>query len=42
MKRYKVKKLGSDFKFIEEPIVRGSRKKLFDIDSLLGIAMFKY
>ncbi len=42
MKRYKVKKLGSDFKFIEEPIVRGSRKKLFAIDSLGRIAMFKY
>lgn len=43
MEKYQIKKIGIDFKFIQdEPIVRGSRKKMLAINNKREIAMFKY
>ena len=43
MKKYQIKKIGTDFKFIQDkPIVRGSRKKILAINNERKIAMFKY
>lgn len=43
MKKYKIKRVGTDFNFIQSaPIVRGSRKKLLAITKENKIAMFKY
>ena len=43
MEKYQIKKLGTDFRFIQdEPIVRGSRKKMLAINNKRKIAMFKY
>lgn len=43
MKKYKIKRVGTDFNFIQSaPIVRGSRKKLLAITKENEIAMFKY
>ena len=43
MDKYKIKKLGIDFRFIQdEPIVRGSRKKILAINNKQEMAMFKY
>ena len=43
MEKYEIKKAEIDFKFIQdEPIVRGSRKKMLTIDNKREIAMFKY
>lgn len=43
MKKYKIKKLGINFKFLyNDTIVRGSRKKLLAITNKREIAMFKY
>ena len=43
MKEYQIKKLGVDFRVIqEEPIVRGSRKKMLAINNEKELAMFKY
>lgn len=43
MEKYKIKKVGIDFRFMQdEPIVRGSRKKLLAVNNQNEIAMFKY
>ena len=43
MEKYKIKRAGIDYNFIQnEPIVRGSRKKLLAVSSTKEIAMFKY
>lgn len=43
MEKYDIKKLGTDFSFIQdEPIVRGSRKKMLAINNNREVAMFKY
>lgn len=43
MEKYTIKKIDIDFKIIqEEPIVRGSRKKMLAMDDKKEIAMFKY
>ena len=43
MEKYEIKKAEVDFKFIQdEPIVRGSRKKMLAINNKREIAMFKY
>ena len=43
MEKYEIKKAEIDFKFIQdEPIVRGSRKKMLTINNKREIAMFKY
>lgn len=43
MDKYQIKKIGIDFYFIQdEPIVRGSRKKILAINNKQEIAMFKY
>lgn len=43
MEEYQIKKIGIDFQFIhDEPIVRGSRKKMLAINTKREIAMFKY
>lgn len=43
MEKYEIKKAGIDFSFIQdEPIVRGSRKKMLAINNKREIAMFKY
>lgn len=43
MEKYEIKKVGIDFRFIQdEPIVRGSRKKMLAINNKHEIAMFKY
>ena len=43
MEKYEIKKSGSYFRFIQdEPIVRGSRKKILAINNKQEIAMFKY
>lgn len=43
MEKYQIKKMGIDFNFKQdEPIVRGSRKKMLAIDNKKEIAMFKY
>ncbi len=43
MEKYKIKKIGTDFRFIQdEPIVRGSRKKILAITNKREMAMFKY
>lgn len=43
MKKYKIKKVGKDFEFLQNyRIVRGSRKKILTINSKNEIAMFKY
>lgn len=43
MEKYEIKKAGIDFRFIQdEPIVRGSRKKMLAINNKREIAMFKY
>lgn len=43
MEKYQIKKMEIDFKFKQdEPIVRGSRKKMLAIDNEKEIAMFKY
>lgn len=42
MTKYIVKKANFDFKFQDEPIVRGSRRKRLAISSINEIAMFKY
>ena len=43
MKKYQIKKIGIDFQFIQdEPIVRGSRKKMLAVNNKREIAMFKY
>lgn len=43
MEKYEVKKAGTDFRFIQdEPIVRGSRKKMLAVNNKREIAMFKY
>lgn len=43
MGKYQIKKIGIDFKIIQdEPIVRGSRKKMLVKDNDGKIAMFKY
>lgn len=43
MEKYEIKKAGTDFRFIQdEPIVRGSRKKMLAVNNKREIAMFKY
>ena len=43
MNKFDIKKIGIDFKFIQnEPIFKGSRKKILAIDNNNKIAMFKY
>ena len=43
MVKYDIKKLGIDFKFIQdEPIVKGSRRKRLAINTNKELAMFKY
>ena len=43
MEKYKIKKIGIDFWFMQdEPIVRGSRKKILAINNKKELAMFKY
>lgn len=43
MEKYEIKKAGVDFRYIQdEPIVRGSRKKILAINNKQEIAMFKY
>ena len=43
MEKYDIKEVGQDFKFLQnDPIVRGSRKKLLTINKNNELAMFKY
>lgn len=43
MKKYYIMKLGKDFVFLHDnPIVRGSRRKMFAINNNKELAMFKY
>lgn len=43
MGKYPIKKIGHDFNFIQnEPIVRGTRRKMLAVDKNLKMAMFKY
>ncbi len=43
MEKYQIKKIKKDFRFIQDqPIVRGSRKKMLAINNEQEIAMFKY
>ena len=43
MEKYKIKRVGTDFRFIQnEPIVRGSRKKMLAITNKWEMTMFKY
>lgn len=43
MKKYEIKRIGVDFRFLpEEHIVRGSRKKILAITNNNEFAMFKY